>query len=86
MLLVDKLCLGRILPIHLQLQVSAGESYHYCLTLWGVKVPWRYSSTESTLVPGGQSNCTVLTTLIAPVSDVTRNRLLFRMKIFMSSN
>ena len=38
MLMVDKLCLGKILSIQSQLQVLAGESYHYCLTLRGVNV------------------------------------------------
>ena len=37
-LMVDQLCLGKALLIHSQLQVSAGESYLYCLTLRGVNV------------------------------------------------
>ena len=34
----------------------SGESYHYCLTLRGVKVSRSCSSAEPTLVPGGQSS------------------------------
>ena len=50
-------------------QLCSGESIvESCLTLRGVKVSWSYSSAESTLVPGGQSDCTVQIILIAPAS------------------
>ena len=45
-----------------------GESIVDLSYSWGVKVSWSCSSAELTLVPGGQSDCTVRTILIAPVS------------------
>ena len=65
-LIVDQFCLGRVLLIRCKSQL--GESYHYCLTLRGVKVSYPYSSVEYTSVPGEQSGCTVWTVFIAPVS------------------
>ena len=64
-LMVDQLCLGRVLLIVASL---SGESFYYCLTLRGVKVSWSYSSAESTLYLVDRAACTVRTILIAPVS------------------
>ena len=53
--------------------LNQGRATITCLTLWGVKVSWSHSSTESTLVPGGQRNHITRTILIAPISDITSN-------------
>ena len=50
-LTVDQLCLGESIADSFIIVSLSGESYHYCLTLQGVKVSWSYSSAELTLVP-----------------------------------
>ena len=63
--MLEILCLFRADGRPILLGESIAET---CLTLRGVKVSWLNSSAEPTLVPCGQSNCTVRTILIAPVS------------------
>ena len=74
-LMVDKLCLGRILPIHSQLRASAGESGVLSRTanitilflLCGERMYIQsFSPTRSIPIPGGQSNCMVWTFLVFP--------------------
>ena len=66
-LVIDKLCLGRISPIHSRLRVSAGENQHHYLfpTLWGVNVSGTHAEDMimtshrdfSAPVPAGESAC-----------------------------